>query len=200
MAVKVGLTGGIGSGKTTVADCFGELGIQVIDADRIARALTEPGTAQFAEIMECFGGEIMDSDGRLDRKQLGRVVFNSPQKRKQLESILHPPIRVEMYALAQQDAQRYCVLDIPLLVESGQYRDMRRVVVVACAPELRARRLREQRDMTDAQITQVMETQASEAERLARADDVIDNNGTPEDIETQVAALHQAYWKSFADK
>lgn len=197
MAARVGLTGGIGSGKTTVADCFGGLGVQVIDADRIARRMTEPGTAQFAQILECFGGEMADSEGRLDRKRLGRVVFGSPEKRKLLESILHPPIRKEMYARARRDAQRYCILDIPLLVESGQYREMERVVTVSCSRDLRIRRLRRHRHRERAEIERIMESQAGDRQRLAVADDVIDNNRAIGDIEPRVVALHETYLELF---
>ena len=198
MAAKVGLTGGIGSGKSTVADCFGELGVQVIDADRIARHLTEPGTAQFERIVECFGEDITDSRGRLDRKRLGRVVFGSPEKRKLLESILHPPIRAVMYDRARRDERPYCILDIPLLVESGQYREMARVVAVSCARDTRIRRLRLHRHLTRAEIEQIMEHQASEEQCLAVADDVIDNNGAVDDIAPRVRALHQTYLRLFS--
>ena len=197
MAAKVGLTGGIGSGKTTVAGCFAGLGVQVIDADRIARRLTAPGTAQFAQIVECFGDEMADSEGRLDRKRLARVVFGSPEKRALLEAILHPPIRAEMHARAQRDERPYCLLDIPLLVESGQYREMARVVAVSCSRDLRIRRLRRHREMARAEIERIMASQASERQRLAVADDVIDNNGAMGDIEPRVMALHEIYLELF---
>jgi len=188
-SAKVGLTGGIGSGKSAVAACFAELGVRVIDADAVAREITAPGAAQFAEVAACFGAGIVGADGAIDRKKLGAVVFASPAKRKQLEAILHPPIRAEMHARAARAAGAYCVLDIPLLVESGQYREMQRVAVV----------LRNSRGMRDADIRRIMRSQASEQARLAAADDVIDNNGAIEAIETQVAALHHTYMELFAD-
>ena len=197
MAAKVGLTGGIGSGKSTVAACFGELGVQVIDADRIARRMTEPGTVQFNEILKCFGEGITDAEGRLDRKALGRVVFDDPEKRILLEAILHPPIRAEMYARARRDAGCYCILDIPLLVESGQYREMGRVVTVVCSRETRVRRLHHQRGMARGEIEGIMDSQATEAQRLAVADDVIDNDGEVGGIKPRVAALHQTYLEWF---
>ena len=197
MAAKVGLTGGIGSGKTTVANCFAKLGVQVIDADRIAHALTEPGSAQFEEILEYFGGEVLDPEGRLDRKRLGGIVFESAQKRKRLEAILHPPIRTEMYARAQRDEGRYCVLDIPLLIESGQHREMERVVAVTCSQDTRIRRLRRDRQMTRGEIERVMDSQVGEQARLAVADDVIDNAGGVGDIEARVAELHRGYLELF---
>ncbi len=198
MAARVGLTGGIGSGKTTVAGCFAGLGVQVIDADEIGRRLAEPGTAQFDEILARFGDGIVDSDGRIDRARLGRVVFDSPKKRQLLESILHPPIRAEMHDRARRDGGRYCILDIPLLVESAQHRDMERVVTVSCSRAARIRRLRRHRGMGRAEIEQIMKNQATDQQRLAVADDVIDNNGAVGDIAAQVQALHQTYLALFA--
>lgn len=197
MAAKVGLTGGIGSGKTTVANAFAELGVSVLDADRIARRLSQPGSAPFERIVARFGDGILDSQGRIDRKRLGRRVFACQQQRRQLEAILHPPIREIMTARARRDARPYCILDIPLLVESRQYRDMRRVVVVTCATDTRIRRLME-RGMTAADIERVMQNQAGDAERLAVADDVIDNRGGVEDVRRRVRELHRAYTALFA--
>ncbi len=196
MAARVGLTGGIGGGKTTVADAFAALGVTVLDADVIARRISEPGTAQFERIVEQFGAGIVDEQGRLDRAQLGRIVFASKPQRELLESILHPPIRAEMHDRAARDAGRYCILDIPLLVESGQYREMERVLVVSCSRDVRVRRLR-RRGMKPAEIERVMRTQASERQRRAVADDVIDNNGDPADIEPQVRRLHDTYIELF---
>ncbi len=197
MAARVGLTGGIGSGKPTLAGCFAELGVQVIDADRIARRLSQPGTAQFDQIVDHFGCEVVDAEGRLARNLLGRMVFKSPQKRRRLEAILHPPVRAEMYARARQDERRYCILDIPLLVESAQYREMERGVTVSCSRVLRSQRLRRQRNLNEPEIERIMQAQATDQQRLAVADDVIDNNGAIEDIEPQVAALHQVYLELF---
>ncbi len=197
VAARVGLTGGIGSGKTTVAGCFAGLGVQVIDADQIARDICEPGSAPFAQILECFGADLVDSRGRLERKRLGQIAFASAEKRQQLEAILHPPIRREMVARARRDERPYCVLDIPLLVETAQYREMERVLVVSCARAERIRRLR-QRGMTHREIERVLRAQASERQRKAVADDLIDNNGAIEDIEPQVRALHAKYLELFA--
>lgn len=197
MAARVGLSGGIGSGKSTVADCFAALGVLVVDADRIARELSEPGTVQFEEIVARFGGRVMDAEGRIDRKRLGEIVFNSSQQREFLEAILHPPIRAEMYARARQAEGCYCILAIPLLVESNQYRQMERVVTVACTINTRMERLQRTRNMQRTEIERVMENQTSEQNRLAAADDVIDNNGAIATIEPQVRALHQIYLKLF---
>lgn len=197
MAARVGLSGGIGSGKSTVADCFAALGVLVVDADRIARELSEPGTVQFEEIVARFGGRVMDAEGRIDRKRLGEIVFNSSPQREFLEAILHPPIRAEMYARARQDEGCYCILAIPLLVESNQYRQMERVVTVACTINTRMERLQRTRNMQRTEIERVMKNQTSEQNRLAVADDVIDNNDTIAAIEPQVRGLHQTYLKLF---
>ena len=199
MAAKIGLTGGIGSGKSSVGECFASHGVLVIDADQIGRELCVPGTEQFAEIVAYFGDEIVTADGNLDRKKLGNIVFESPQKRRDLEAILHPPIRAEMSARATANAGRYCILDIPLLVESGQHVDMDRVAVVTCSRETRIARLQNQRNLTVDAITRIMQNQANDKERLAVADDVIDNNDTMENMQAQVAKLHQLYLDLFSD-
>ncbi|MDA7955955.1 MAG: dephospho-CoA kinase [Gammaproteobacteria bacterium] len=195
---KVGLTGGIGSGKSAVADCFAKLGVTVIDADAIARELTAPGGEQVDAVVKCFGEEIKDASGAIDRKKLGEMVFSSEERRKQLEAILHPPIRAKMLERAARADGAYCVLDIPLLVESGQYHEMlRRVAVVSCARETRIARLRSKRGMRAADIARVMQSQASEEERLAEADDVIYNNGAQADLAPRVEELHAEYSQLF---
>ena len=196
MAKKVGLTGGIGSGKSAVAECFAELGVSVIDADRIAHELSASGSAQFEQIVARFGDEIVDTDGNLNRARLARIVFNSAQKRQQLEAILHPPIRAEMHAIAQRDTQSYCLLVIPLLLESGQQREMERVITVTCSRPTRIARLR-QRGMSTDDIARVMKTQAREQQRIEMADDVIDNNFDRDAIAPQVRDLHQTYLALF---
>ena len=196
MAKKVGLTGGIGSGKSAVAECFAELGVSVIDADRIAHELSAPGSAQFEQIVARFGDEIVDTDDNLNRARLARIVFNSAQKRQQLEAILHPPIRAEMHAIAQRDTQSYCLLVIPLLLESGQQREMERVITVTCSRPTRIARLR-QRGMSTDDIARVMKTQAREQQRIEMADDVIDNNFDRDAIAPQVRDLHQTYLALF---
>lgn len=202
MAARVGLTGGIGSGKTTVASYFTGLGVQVIDADQIGRDITEPGSAQseeiLAQILEHFGNAVIDSQGRLKRKQLGKLVFNSPQKRKLLESILHPPILDNMLAQCQASKSPYCILEIPLLIESGQYPLMDRIVVVTCNPETRASRLQQHRKMSVDEINRVLDAQLSDQERVAKADDVIENDSTIAALEQKVHLLHENYCSLFS--
>lgn len=200
MAAKVGLTGGIGGGKTTVAQAFTALGVTVLDADAIARRLSGPGGAAVQQIIAQFGDGVLDADGNIDRARLGRIVFASPAKRRQLEAILHPPIRREMHARARDDAAPYCILDIPLLIETGQHRDMQRVAVVTCAREERIRRIlqRAGNRMTRADIERVMQTQVDDDARIKAADDVIDNNGGIEALRRRMQQLHATYTALFS--
>ncbi len=190
---RIGLTGGMGSGKSTVAGIFGRLGIQTIDADQAARELTRPGSREFDRIVEYFGDRIVDPAGNLDRARLGRIVFSDPQKRGVLESILHPPVRERMHKQIQPSAYGYCILEIPLLIETGQYRDMDRVLAVTCARKTKTERLSTGRGMSIAAIDRILETQADEQTRIQYADDVIDNDGTLDGLEIQVRHLHEKY-------
>jgi len=200
MAAKVGLTGGIGSGKSAVAEAFAALGVTVIDADAIARQLSAPGGAAFDSIVAQFGDEIVDAQGGIDRARLGRMVFASDKKRRALEAILHPPIRAWMHAQAAREAGAYCILDIPLLIESKQHRDMQRVLVITCARAERIRRVKTRagNSLTVADIERVMEAQVDDDARLKAADDVIDNNGDLEELQRQVQRLHENYTALFS--
>jgi len=199
MASKIGLTGGIGSGKSTVAGLFRKLGIETIDADQIARQLTLPGTPEFEQVRDTFGRKVIDSSGNLDRMTLGEIVFSSDEKRRILESILHPPIRKEMLEKSLQSKSPYCILEIPLLIESGQYRDMDRVLVVTCKSSIRIQRLQQDRNLDLETVNRILDTQLSDDERSARADDVIANDSTIESLEKRVNALHKKYCEMFGD-
>ena len=188
---RIGLTGGLGSGKSTVAGIFRKLGVQVIDADRIARELTRPGCREFERIVEYFGDEVVDPHGNLDRARLARIVFSDAQKRGMLESILHPPVRKKMHSRIKPSIYGYCILEIPLLIETCQYRDMQRVIVVTCERTTKTQRLIADRGMSIPAIDQVLATQADEQTRIQFADDVIDNNGTLSELENQVHRLHK---------
>lgn len=190
----VGLTGGIGSGKTTVADCFAALGVPVIDTDVIARQLTAPGGSALTEIQTAFGEAILLPDGTLDRAALRRRVFADTAARGQLEAILHPRIRQQVeQALATLTAP-YAVIVIPLLVETGAYRDLLgRVLVVDCPEALQIERVMARSGLARDEVERIMAAQAGHAERLAAADDVIANVGLPEALRARVAQLHQAY-------
>lgn len=179
----VGLTGGIGSGKSAVAARLATLGAVVIDADRIAREVVEPGTAALAEIVEAFGPEAVDAAGRLDRAWLARRVFEDPTARRRLEAMIHPRVRArtaELAAAAPPDA--VVVNEVPLLVEAGLQDGFDLVIVVRASIATRIRRLVEHRAMDEAQALARIDAQASDVQRAAVADIVIDNDGTPGEL------------------
>ena len=189
----VGLTGGIGSGKSTVTRCFTELGIPVVDADVIAREAVAPGQPALEEIARAFGPTVIDDQGGLRRERLRQIVFADPARRRQLELILHPRIRNIMGQRLAQIHAPYCIVSIPLLVETGQ-RDMVQRVLVIDAPEaLQYARIRQRDGSSDAEITAIIASQAGREERLAAADDVIVNDGDPDKLKQAVMRLHQRY-------
>ncbi len=191
--LRVGLTGGIASGKTTAAHRFAELGATVIDADEVARALVEPGMPALTEILARFGDGVLGADRRLDRRVLRERVFRDPGARRDLEAILHPRIRAEMARRAAAAAGPYAILVIPLLIEGGQRDGFDRILVVDVAEETQRRRLLE-RDRVSAELASAMlAAQARRAERLARADDVLSNEASLEALQAGVDALHRRY-------
>jgi len=190
----VGLTGGIGSGKSTVADLFAELGTPVIDTDAIAHQLTAPGEAALDAIRAAFGETVMRADGTLDRAALRRRIFSDADTRHQLEAILHPRIRKAVeQTLATLNAP-YVLVVIPLLVETGSYKDMLdRVLVVDCPEDLQIARVMARSGLAQDEVKAIFAAQAGRAARLAAADDVILNTASHEALRTQVATLHQRY-------
>ncbi len=182
MAARVGLTGGIGSGKSTVAKLFADRGVLVVDADVVARNVTRPGTRALATIVSRFGEGILKADGSLDRGALGRVVFASADQRLWLENLLHPLIRREMDSRASNCTDPYCILEIPLLVETGRQQDMDCVIVVHCPREVRIARVIESRGMRREDVERVMDQQATDEERLEAADHVLDNDSDRETL------------------
>lgn len=182
MAARVGLTGGIGSGKSTVAGLFTDRGILVVDADAVAREVTRPGTRALAAIAARFGNGVLKADGSLDRAALGREVFADADQRLWLESLLHPHIRREMDSQASGCPDPFCVLEIPLLVETGRQGEMDCVVVVHCPREERITRLVEFRNMQRGEVERVMDQQATDDERLKAADYALDNGSDPETL------------------
>jgi len=192
-ATRIGLTGGIASGKTMVADFFSELGVPVIDTDVIARQVVEPGTTALDEIRGTFGDEVMQEDGSLNRKALREIVFADTAKREQLEAILHPRIREETMRQVAAVTEPYMIVVVPLLVESPMSALMDRVLVVDCSEETQLRRLllRDGENVVSAQ--RIIDAQASRADRLAIADDVINNDGDPAKAREQALELHQSY-------
>jgi dephospho-CoA kinase len=194
--VLIALTGGIASGKSTVAQRFAELGAVVIDADRLAREVVEPGTPGLDRIVEEFGPGVLSADGTLDRVALGAIVFGDEQARRTLNAITHPAVgersRALFAAAREADADGVVVYDVPLLVDSsgrGRIDEFDRVVVASAEEETRVRRLVELRGMDEADARRRIASQAPETARLAIADDVIDTNGTLDETIAQVDAL-----------
>ena len=191
--LRIGLTGGIASGKTTVAKRFRELGVPVIDADDAARAVVEPGEPGLAQVIERFGAEMLDRDGRLDRRALRARVFADPKSRRQLESILHPLIRAHMEQRLGMVNTPYAVLEIPLLVEVGNHGRVDRILVVDVAEELQVTRVTTRDGSSPAQARSILAAQTSRSSRLAAADDVVVNEGTLADLREKVDTLHDSY-------
>ena len=190
----VGLTGGIGSGKSAVAECFAAHGVPVIDTDVIAHQLAVPGGVALEEIHAHFGDAVMHSDGTLDRAALRRRVFADAAARHQLEAILHPRIRQAVEQAFASLAVPYALIVIPLLVETGSYRDvLSRVLVVDCPEELQIARVMARSGLAQDEVKAILAVQAGRAERLAAADDVIVNTATPAALRADVARLHQFY-------
>ena len=196
----VGMTGGIGSGKSTVADAFAALGVPVIDTDVIARELTAPGGAALQAIRAAFGETLVQADGTLDRVALRRRVFADAAARHQLEAILHPAIRQRVEQTLAHLTARYALLVIPLLVETGTYREvLKRILVVDCPEEIQIARVMSRSGLARDEVMAILAAQAMRAERLAVADDVILNTASIEDLRAEVANLHQCYLELAAE-
>lgn len=190
----VGLSGGIGSGKSAAADRFAALGAEVVDTDAIAHALTAPGGAAIPAISAAFGTSSITADGRLDRAAMRALVFAQPDARRRLEAILHPMIRAESERRIALAAAPYVILAVPLLIEAGGYRQRcDRVCIVDCPETLQIERVKLRSGLDEGQIRAIMDTQASREARLAAADDVLDNSTTLAALHDQVDALHASY-------
>lgn len=190
----VAITGGIGSGKTTVANQFAELGIEVVDADVIAREVVEPGTPALAAIAAHFGSAVITPAGQLDRRRLRERVFTDPQAKSWLNALLHPLIRTEMQRQCAAARSPYCLLVVPLLVENRLTALANRVLVIDVDEATQIERTCRRDGVSHEQAQAILAAQASRAERLAAADDVLDNqNGTLEAIKSRILALHETY-------
>ena len=192
----IGLTGGIGSGKSAAADVFASLGIPVVDTDAIAHELTRPGGAAIAGIRELFGDEAIGADGAMDRKKVRELVFSDPSAKRKLEGLLHPMIRAESQRRIAEGADRapYVVHVVPLLIESSDYRTrVQRVVVVDCDEAVQVERVQRRSGLSADEVHRIIAAQVPRATRLAAADDVIDNSGSLSAIERQVRVLHERY-------
>ncbi|OBS09052.1 dephospho-CoA kinase [Acidihalobacter prosperus] len=194
MIYRVGLTGGIGCGKSTVAGRFAARGINVIDSDRIARELVAPGQPALAEIVHTFGPEVLQADGRLDRRRLRARIFGDPDARRHLEAILHPRIRATMQSASAVAQGPYVLLMIPLLVESGWQDQVDRILLVDCAPETQIRRVMVRDGIREDEARAILAAQSSREARLAVADDIILNeDGDAATLESRIERLDARY-------
>lgn len=191
---SVGLTGGIGSGKTTVANMFAALGAALVDTDAIAHALTAPGGRAIDGIRAAFGDTFIAGDGAMDRARMRAHVFADNNARKQLEAILHPLIRSQTMRAAAQARGDYLIFVVPLLIESDQWRARTsRILVVDCTEENQIARVMQRNGMTRTQVEAIMAAQATRAQRLAAADDIVDNNLDAAALQPQIERLHASY-------
>ncbi len=193
MPYKIGLTGGIGSGKSTVARAFSELGVATFSADTISHELSAKGQPGYLKIVALFGSEILETNGELNRRALGDIIFSDKAKKLQLESILHPMIMQALHHKADTTNGPYCVLDIPLLVSTAERERVDRILVVHCERENRVARVQKRNGWSTEKIARVMKNQVPEQALLEAADEVVDNNGDIKALKDQVAGLHKLY-------
>ena len=189
----VGLTGGIGSGKSSVAHLFEEKGIPTIDTDMIARELTAPNEAAFNQIIVHFHDPALSKEGRLNRAYLREIIFKSPAEKKWLEALLHPLIQQKVEERIKALNAPYCIIVIPLLAEAGAYSFIQRILVVDAKEETQMARAKIRDELNDQQIKAIIKAQASRDERLKVAHDVIENNGALDELTAQVERLHHLY-------
>lgn len=189
----VGITGGIGSGKTAVSDSFAELGIKVVDADLASRVVVEPGRPALQAIREHFGEDVIQPDGTLDRAAMRQRVFADEAERRWLEALLHPLIGEEIRTSLQSASSPYAILVSPLLFEAGQVEMVDRVLVVDVPETLQIQRTAARDGNSEEQVRAIMQAQTDRETRRSRADDVIVNDGSLEDLKAEVARLHQTY-------
>ncbi len=190
--LKIGLTGGIGSGKSTVCKLFSAFSIPIIDADIIAREVVAPGQAALTQIQQNFGN-ILLADGTLDRKKLGQIIFSDPAKKQCLENILHPLIYQRLKTEAAAQFSPYVILAIPLLFETDMTDLVDRILVIDCPETLQLQRVKQRDQLDDDQIQRIIASQSSREERLGRADDIIDNSKSTAELAEQVKNLHNLY-------
>ncbi|MDO6837912.1 dephospho-CoA kinase [Paraglaciecola chathamensis] len=189
----VGVSGGIGSGKTTVTNAFAKLNVDIIDADVIARDVVAPGTKGLRAIVDKFGSQILDQGQCLNRRVLREIIFSDEQAKSWLNALLHPLIRQETLRQTIDATSAYCMLSVPLLVENGSYKNVDRVLIVDVPESIQLTRSMARDKAEEALIKSIMASQASRQQRLEVADDVIDNSGNESELTKQVLALHQRY-------
>lgn len=189
----IGLTGGICSGKTTVANLFSKLGINIIDADVIAREVVEPNTAGYQKIVEHFGEAILTDAGLINRKKLGEIIFNNAQEKKWVEKTLHPLISANIKLQLRQTTSPYCIIVIPLLIETKSFDLVDRILVVDTTEESQIVRAKQRDNLSRAEILKIINSQSAREERLAYADDIIHNQENIEQLKNDVKKMHEFY-------
>lgn len=189
----VGLTGGIGSGKTAVSDCFAKLGVDIIDADICARQVVIPGSPALTKIADYFGADVLLPNGELNRALLRKKVFSNDNDKHWLDNLLHPQIRQHMLAQIASASSPYCILTVPLLLENNMQSMVNRVLVIDVPPELQIERVKKRDDSDQSVIEAIMNAQIDRKTRLSLADDIIDNQSDLDTLHNQVATLHQNY-------
>ena len=196
-SLKIGLTGGVASGKTTVSDFFKGLGISVIDADVISHEVTQPDGSAFEEIISSFGSNILDENGLIDRKKMRAIIFDDASKKEMLERIIHPKVREEMFDSMSKSNDHYLIVSVPLLVETGVNQMMDRTLVVDCSEETQIERLIHRDEITLDEAKSILRNQTSRSNRLKAADDLIVNekNVTLNELEKEVLELNERYSK-----
>ena len=193
MTLRVGLTGGIGCGKSAAAEAFRALGVPVVDADEIAHRLTAPDGPLVPAIVAAFGPQVLAAEGTLDRRRLRELVFDDPAARQRLESIVHPAVRAEIarWVATLPDDVPYCIIVVPLLIETGLDREVDHVIVVDCEEDQQVARVSARDHLRPAEILPIMRAQVSRRERRRRADTLLDNTGSRENLWAQVATVHK---------
>lgn len=191
--LRIGLTGGIASGKTSVSDLFAKMGATVIDTDIIARQVVAAGQPALEEIRATFGDAVLNEDGTLDRGAMRQLIFADDEARQRLETILHPRIQVETLRQAEDATGPYSIIVVPLLADSPLRAELDRILVVDCDEDTQIKRLLARDAESEAQARRILAAQASREERLAIADDVIENNSTFDALAAEVSALHDSY-------
>ncbi len=193
---NIGLTGGIGSGKTTVANFFQDLGADIIDTDLLAHQLSAPNGGAIEQIRHAFGDSYIDSQGAMDRQRMRSLVFSNPEAKLKLEQILHPLIRSECERIAQLGTGTYPIFVVPLLIESGSWANrVSRILVIDCSEETQIHRVMQRNGFPRSQVESILQAQATRSQRIASANDVIDSEVSLVQIQQQVSELHQKYLK-----
>ena len=193
MVLKIGLTGGIGSGKSTACEIFSELGVPVIDADVIAHELVKPGMPALNEIKKIFGTEIISNDGTLDRIIIRDKVFANEIDRKKLENILHPAVYEEISIQVKNINSKYCIISIPLLLETNASKTVDRILVIDVPRKLQLERASNRDRTNKSDIDAIIDSQISRKDRLSAANDIVDNKGNINDLRKKICDLHEFY-------